>query len=206
MQSARSVLIVDDEEVLLEGLAAAVRGRGHSVKTALNGRQALEILEDSPCDLVVTDLKMPVLDGPSLISEILNNGYGARVIVVTGYATLESAIDCLRKGAVDFLVKPFEVEVFLRSVEKALDGLAPAKPQGGEVDWETLSEEFDLTRRQVATLRALYNSGRSNRDLAEDLCLSLDTVKSHLRTGFHKLGVANRAQFFHRIKNRPGSR
>lgn len=200
--AARRVLIVDDEEALLHSLAAALRERGHKVKTALNGFEALEILQDKTCDLVVTDLRMPGLDGSSLITELLDNGHTSRVIVVTGYATLDGAIDCLRRGAFDFLVKPFETSAFLQSVDRALErpGLPEARPAG--VDWDCLQKEFDLTRRQATTLRALYTTGESNRELAAHLFLSQDTVKSHLRIAFHKLGISNRAQFFRLINDR----
>lgn len=185
------LLVVDDEEPLLLSLAAAARSRGLRADTAGSGLEALERFGGSAYDVVVTDLRMPGLDGLGLLRSIREAGLPTRVIIITGYATLEAAVEGLRLGAVDFLVKPFTVEDFLASVARALRGVAdaPADP-----DWERVGKRYLLTRRQKLVLEAFYSSGKTNRELAESLCLSTHTVKSHLKAAFQKLGVSSRAQ------------
>lgn len=201
----KTVLLVDDERQLVRALARSVRALGHKVTTASDGARALELSRGRHFDLVVTDLRMPALDGASLIARLLEDGFAAPVIVMTGFATLEAAIDCLRKGAVDFLVKPFEVETFQASVTKALTKAAHAAAAIQELDWEALREEYDLTRRQLAMLQAFHETGDSNQVIASRLCLSVETVKSHLRAVFDKLGISNRAQLFRMLGARGGA-
>lgn len=196
---APRVLIVDDEESLLCNLARAARGCGFGVDTAKNGEEAWDRLRRTVYDVVVTDLRMPRMDGPELLDRIHRDRLGTRVVVITGYATLEAAVDCLRKGAVDFLVKPFEVEVFLDSVTRALERPGEGAPAGP--NWAAVAVEFELTPREGVVLECFYRTGKSNRELAEELCLSPHTVKSHLRAAFLKLGVANRAQLLHKLRS-----
>lgn len=79
------------------------------VDTAGDGNRARHLLQQRRSDLVVTDLRLPGMDGPELLANTQNPGLGTRVMLITGHATLDAAVDCLRKGAVDFLVKPFTV-------------------------------------------------------------------------------------------------
>ncbi len=197
-RSPPRILIVDDEQSLLETLARAARARGYDADTARDGAEAWERLTGGRYDVVVTDLRMPGIDGPELMGRMRDAGLGARVVVITGYATLEVAVDCLRKGAVDFLVKPFEVEAFLGSVEKAANRSAP--PEREAPNWREVAERHGLTRRQAVVLQAFYTTGKTNRELAAELCLSHHTVKSHLKAAFLKLGVTSRAQLLKSLR------
>lgn len=195
---APRILIVDDEQTLLESLSRACRAGGYDADTARDGAEAWERLTRGCYDVVVTDIRMPGIDGPELMGRMRDAGLGARVVVITGYATLEVAVDCLRQGAVDFLVKPFQVEAFLGSVEKALRRGAP--PEREAPDWGEVAERHGLTRRQAVVLQAFYATGKTNRELAVDLCLSHHTVKSHLKAAFLKLGVTSRAQLLQSLR------
>lgn len=195
------ILIADDEPELLTSLAAALEDTGRVIDTAADGRQALALIRSSQYDLVVTDLKMPGLDGSTFIARMLEHGAAPAVIVITGYATLEAAIDCLRKGAVDFLVKPFDAETFQRSVKQALQRVSIDRREPVREE-DAPEAEVDLTPRQEAVLNAFCSTGKTNRELARELCLSVDTVKSHLREAFRKLGVKNRAQLAQALQRR----
>ncbi len=182
------VLIADDETPLLTSLATAARARGYDAQTASDGGEALRLLRGEPFDLLVTDLRMPGLDGPSLMATLQEEGIAARVMVITGHATLDAAVDCLRKGAVDFLVKPFEVETFLQAMEKALGGGSRSQRNV----WLLLQERYSLSTRQTEILEGMYATGKTNRELADEFCLSPETIKSHVRAAYEKLGVSNR--------------
>lgn len=192
------LLIADDEVSLLANLTRAAEAEGYSVDTATDGLQAWSLLSRGQYDLLVTDLRMPGLDGPELMGRIVQEGLPVQVIVITGYATLEAAVDCLRKHAVDFLVKPFAVEDLLKRIRVALDK-RPAQATSGP-DWEQLKTRYGLTRRQGEILRLFYAGAQTNRDLADELCLSPDTVKSHLKAAFSKVGVSTRAQLLKRVR------
>ncbi|RMG96829.1 MAG: DNA-binding response regulator [Candidatus Dadabacteria bacterium] len=193
------ILIVDDEADLVETLARAARREGYEVDTALSGAGAWDRLATRPYDAVVTDLRMPGMGGAELMDRIVERGVRTRVVVITGYATLQAAIDCLRKGAVDFLQKPFEVETFLERLAEAL-----AKPlPPGPPNWHEIARRHGLTERERVVVEALYRTGLGNRELADHLCVSPHTVKSQLRSAFRKLGVENRTQFLQRFVAEP---
>lgn len=183
------VLIADDEVALLSNLAKAVRAQGYEAEMVTDGSLALALLREHPYDLLVTDLCMPGVDGPELLGRMREEGIGAEVVVITGHATLDAAVDCLRKGAVDFLVKPFELETFLQSVEKALQR---KRGQAGPQVWKVLEEQYGLSSRQREILERIYATGRTNRELADEFCVSPETVKSHVKMAYEKLGVGNR--------------
>ena len=197
--TAPQILIVDDEGPLLQGLRRAVAAAGLGVDTAGDGQQAWDLLQQRRYDLVVTDLRMPRMDGPELLRRVREAEVPTRVVVITGHASLDAAVDCLRKGAVDFLVKPFEVETFLKSVTRALERPLP-QPVTAEPDWHQVTREFSLTPRQSEVIKAFYLTGRSNRELAKDLCLSPHTIKSHLKVAFLRAGVSSRSQLLQRLR------
>lgn len=116
-----SILLVDDEPELLAVCREALLEQGHNVHVAGNGRQALDFLASQPVSLVVTDLSMPQLDGVGLLRGIVDRHIDTDVIFLTGYGTIENAVECLRMGARDYLLKPFDVRKLLATVGKALD-------------------------------------------------------------------------------------
>ena len=193
------ILIIDDEGPLLHSLRRAVVARGFAVDTAVDGQQAWDRIRQQRYDLVVTDLHMPKLAGPELLRRIHEQEIATRVVVITGHATLDAAVDCLRKGAVDFLVKPFEVETFLESVTRALERPLPPATRI-EPDWDAVNRKLRLTPRQQEVLAAFYGTGRSNRELAKDFSLSPHTIKSHLKVAFLRAGVSTRSQLLQKLR------
>jgi DNA-binding NarL/FixJ family response regulator len=201
--SLGKILIVDDEAMLAESLTLAARAEGFEAESAANGEIAWQMLQSSRYDLVATDLRMPNMDGPKLMDKLASVTPSPMLIVITGYASLEAAVDCLRKGAADFLEKPFEVEEFLEAVRKVM-GRA-GKSTFHEPDWSEVGTLFSLTKRQCEVLRALYHTGKSNKELADDLFLSTNTVKSHLQAAFDKIGVSSRAQLLRKLRELPAT-
>ncbi len=116
------ILLVDDEPGLLEVCRETLEERGVDVFTAVNGLQALKVLESARVDLIVSDLRMSRLDGMGLLRKIKESGLDVDVIFLTGFGTVENAVDCLRLGATDYLLKPFDVKQLLLKIENALRG------------------------------------------------------------------------------------
>lgn len=115
------ILVVDDEEDILKLLSAALGSEGYEVVTAIDGQEGMERFQESEPDLVVTDMKMPGKDGLQLLREIKESGSDIDVIILTGHSDEATAIDCLRNGAYDYLVKPLEdIDVLLTAVERSL--------------------------------------------------------------------------------------
>ena len=102
------VLIVDDEEHICKTLSRHLQYLGYDVDTALSGREALSKLEKKKTDVVISDIMMPVMTGVQLLKTIRSEYPMTRVIMITGYVTLENALACLRAGADTCIFKPIE--------------------------------------------------------------------------------------------------
>jgi len=118
---AERILIIDDEPELLELLKLVIEDKTrHQVVTTTNPRQVPALLEETPFDLVITDLKMPHLGGIELLETIRKTDPGIPVIILTAYGTIESAVEALQKGAFSYVTKPFKIDEILINIEKAL--------------------------------------------------------------------------------------
>ena len=115
------VLLVDDEEEFVETLAQRLEVREFDVTTAFNGADALERLEHEEVDLVVLDLQMPGVDGIAVLRKIKELKPLIEVIMLTGHATIETAIEGMKLGAFDFLIKPTETEELVEKINRAFD-------------------------------------------------------------------------------------
>ena len=115
-----TILVVDDERNIREGLRRALEFDGHAVVTAADGREALSVLASEEIDLVIADLRMPRLSGEQLLKQVAERHPTVRVIILTGHATVEVAVQAMRDGAYDFLEKPVNLERLALLVERAL--------------------------------------------------------------------------------------
>ena len=113
------VLLVDDEEEYVEALAQRLEVREFDVTTAFNGADALERLKDKEIDLVILDLQMPGVDGIAVLRKIKELKPLIEVIMLTGHATVETAIEGMKLGAFDFLIKPTETEELVEKINRA---------------------------------------------------------------------------------------
>jgi len=130
------VLIVDDEKNTRDGLARALK-RSYEVHTAESGAAALEILSDTPVDVMLSDLRMPVMDGMTLMQRALANSPNLVCILLTAYGSVETAVEAMRHGATDFLTKP----VNLKELELVLERVL--RSQRTETENRQLREQLD---------------------------------------------------------------
>ena len=119
-----SILVVDDEEKILKSLGRALRDAGHRVVDTTSAREAQRLLAERSFDLLIVDNVMPETSGLDLIREYVNStpeGDRSQVLMMTAHATVESAIEAMKLGALDYLQKPFEIDELLVVVRRALD-------------------------------------------------------------------------------------
>src|SRR5262245_842228 len=124
MANRGSILLVDDEEKILKALGRALRGAGHEVIETTSPRDAQRLLAERAFDVMLVDNVMPQLNGLDLIREYVAStpeGERAQVLMMTAHATVESAIEAMKLGALDYLQKPFEIDELLVVVRRALD-------------------------------------------------------------------------------------
>jgi DNA-binding NtrC family response regulator len=117
------ILIVDDEPIVGERLKAALVKDGHVVETFVDPAEALARLSETSFDIVVCDIRMGEIDGIEVMTRVLRDAPKTKVIMITGYATLELARESLAKGAFDFIAKPFKLGEIRKTIAKAISAV-----------------------------------------------------------------------------------
>lgn len=115
------VLVVDDEQVIREILSDFLTMEGYQVLTAGDGDEALEIVESQPVNLVISDLKMPRMGGLELLANLRETHSEVVTLIMTGYGTVATAIEAMKRGAFDYVLKPFKVEEVMHTVRRGLE-------------------------------------------------------------------------------------
>ena len=116
-----NILIVDDEQSYRQLLTLVFQSEGNTIRTAMNGRQALEQLESEPADIIISDVKMPDMDGIEMLRAVRETQPDLGVILMTAFASVETAREAFKLGADDFIQKPFDVEELKLIVRKTLE-------------------------------------------------------------------------------------
>jgi two-component system, response regulator FlrC len=130
-----SILVVDDDAAMREAVRRVLVRSGHRATVAASGEEALALLASTPADVVITDLRMPGMSGTDLVREVRRMSPGAFILVMTAFGTVENAVECLRRGASDYILKPFPPEVLERAVARAGEArnVPPAPPGESEI-------------------------------------------------------------------------
>ncbi|MBN1105810.1 MAG: response regulator [Deltaproteobacteria bacterium] len=115
------VLVADDERPIRDGCQRVLTSRGYDVMLAEDGREALDIISRRGVDIVLLDLKMPLMGGEDVLEIVCTRHPDIPVIIITGHGTVDTAVACMKKGAYDFITKPFQVEQFLITVRRAAE-------------------------------------------------------------------------------------
>ncbi len=119
MTDQLNILVIDDEPIVGKRLKPALEKNGYRVEAFTNGKEALEKFDDAEFDIVVTDIRMDEIDGIDVLNSVLAKKPDTKVIIITGYATIEMAREALAKGAFDFISKPFKPNELREVIEKA---------------------------------------------------------------------------------------
>ena len=135
-----TILVVDDERNIRSGLCIAFEDEGYDTLEAADGQEAWNIVNRKSVDLVVTDLRMPVMSGYDLLKKIASSYPTLPVIVLTGHGSIEDAVQAMRDGAVDFFTKPVDLDHLILTVGKALHN-------------RTISEQNTRLKAEIDTLR-----------------------------------------------------
>ena len=179
-----TILIVDDEPDIRQILSFALAAEGYSVRTAENGRDALQLFHDHPAALVLTDIRMPVMDGMAMAQAIRKTHEETEIIILTGHATVENAVEALKTiGAGDFLTKPLDdMDHLLLSVANALERRR-LRARNQELLDELAAHRDNLEREVAQRTEALRREIRDHQRTAEAL-----------RTAKEAAEAANRAK------------
>jgi len=127
MENKLSIMIIDDENIVGKRLQPALEKRGDTIETFVDSREALKRFDEQNFDIVVTDIRMDNIDGIEVLEHITSRNKRTKVIMITGYATVEVAREALAKGAFDFIAKPFKPNDLRSIIERAAQELSTEK-------------------------------------------------------------------------------
>lgn len=165
-KDALRILVADDERPIRDGCERVLTGRGFKVLGAENGQAAIDILEKEDISILLLDLKMPVMGGEEVLEYTGTKYPDIPVIIITGHGTVDTAVECMKKGAYDFITKPFQIEQFLATINRAA---------------EKRKLEQKTSRLQKENIRNLY-----------DLNLEKSRLKTVINTMANGVIVTNR--------------
>ena len=115
------ILIVDDERSIRNSLKEILDDEGYDVDVAENGQQGVEMVEKEKYDVIFCDIKMPVMDGVETLAKLTSMGIDSAVVMISGHADVATAVDCIKKGAFDFIEKPLDLNRILITIKNAKD-------------------------------------------------------------------------------------
>ncbi len=119
-ESKGSILVIDDEKITLRNLMHILKKSGYVTTGTQSGKKALRLIDEKEFDIVITDLKMPKVDGQTILKRVKERYPETEVIMITGYASVESAIECMKSGAYTYIVKPFKIDEVRKIISQAI--------------------------------------------------------------------------------------
>lgn len=175
------ILIIDDDRDMQLVLSDIVRSEGYEAIVAGNGRQALKELSIHSPDLVLLDIRLPGMNGMSVLEEIKRIDKNLIVIMLTGYGDIKQAVKAMKLGAFDYITKPFDNDVIIENINNALN----ARHRGSD----DLSSAISIREKEVL---AWLKKGKSSWDIAVILGISERTVNYHVKNIMQKLNAVSR--------------
>lgn len=154
----KNILVVDDDYHMRAALVEALTTAGYSVDAAEDGKAALDVVKNSSFDLVVTDVKMPRINGMDLLGHLKREYLSLPVIVMTAYATIEHAVNAIKEGAFDYIQKPFDTGTLYQVVQRAL-GLDSGKIVCASKTMKELLQKAQQVAKSNATVFIMGESG-----------------------------------------------
>ena len=186
-ESERHVFVVDDDESVRTSLATLLESDGYSVESFASAAEFLTRAPNVGPACLVLDVRLPGLDGLALQRQLTERGRIEQIVFITGYGNIPMGIQAMKRGAVDFLPKPFEAHALLNAVAQAIARSADSWRERHEVA-QVRARIATLTPREFEVFR-LVITGLLNKQIAFELGAALRTIKTHRGRVMHKLGV-----------------
>jgi two-component system, LuxR family, response regulator TtrR len=187
------VYVVDDDDAVRDSMRWLLEGNSFSVRCFADAESLLRTLpqERQPVCLVL-DVRMPGMSGIELHEKLLSQSVQVPVIFVTGHGDVPMAVESMKRGAVDFLEKPFNDVELCSLIDKALQTAAKSSDESGALQRaQNVYEKLSTREREVL---ALIVKGRLNKQIADDLSISIKTVEAHRANIMDKMAARNMAE------------
>ncbi|CAM3593264.1 response regulator [Marinicrinis lubricantis] len=196
------VLIVDDHLVVLRGLRFFLQTQPgiDIVGQALNGLEALQMVEQLKPEVVLMDIRMPVMDGIEATKRITEHFPDVKVIILTSFSDQDLVLPALKAGAAAYQLKDVKPEVLSETIKAAIDGNRTLHPEVtnqlvSHVTFEPAAEsDISILTAKEREVLELITEGRSNKEIAQQLLIAEKTVKTHVTHIFAKINVQDRTQ------------
>lgn len=170
-----TVFVVDDDEAARESLVFLLRSEGITSRSYASAADFLGQLSEDHQGCIITDIRMPGMDGIALVEHLREIGCRIPVVVITGHGDVELAVQAMKAGVTDFIEKPFESDVILRAVRRALE--ITHQSHAHETHKQAIKRRMEtLTSREMQVFEGV-TEGRSNKELALSLAISPRTVE-----------------------------
>jgi FixJ family two-component response regulator len=186
-ESQQHVFVVDDDKSVRTSLATLLESDGYSVESFASAAEFLTRAPNVGPACLVLDVRLPGLDGLALQRQLTERGRIEQIVFITGYGNIPMGIQAMKRGAVDFLPKPFEDHALLNAVAQAIARSADSCRERHEVA-QVRARIATLTPREFEVFR-LVITGLLNKQIAFELGAALRTIKTHRGRVMHKLGV-----------------
>jgi FixJ family two-component response regulator len=173
---SQHIFFVDDEPAVCRSVSQTLRRYGYKVDCFHDAEQCLQLLQMQRCDLLITDVRMPKMDGIELVRRAKCIAPWMPILVITGFGDIPMAVRAVKAGATEFIEKPLQKQSFLETVQAAIKQQDPSNLLKGK----------SLTEKEVAVLRLILQ-GNNNREIAQILHRSIRTIEDHRRHIMRKL-------------------
>jgi len=193
-----SVLLIDDEEIILDTLGNDLKDNGYNVFTCNSGETGIDLFKQHSPDLVLVDLLMPGIGGIDVAKAVIEFKPDVKVIVLTGYGTLDSAIEALRLGVSDFLIKPCDRKVLSRKISKHLEDDNSWKFKTALDKAICKLGDYKLTARELEICKMLL-IGKTREEISATLFISKNTVDTHVKNIYKKLKVCSFSKLLEKL-------
>ena len=180
MRNGHQIFFVDDDPQICELVAGVVRRHNWHITCFANAEDCLGRLKDRSCDLLITDLRLPGMDGIELLEEAKKTAPWVRVVLVTGFGDIQTAVKVMKLGADDFLEKPLRTKMLVSSIKSVFNGNHGNDPLRGN----------PLSVAEQRVLNLLLR-GMNNAEIAAALSRSRGTIEVHRKHIMRKLGAKN---------------
>lgn len=174
------VYVVDDDAALRDSLRWLLESAGHRVATCASAEAFLATYAAEQGGCLLLDIRMPGMSGLELQDELKRRGHAIPIVFITGHGDVPMAVNAVKKGAFEFIEKPFNAQALLVSIDHALDINAEARRAAARFG--------RLTKREREVMERII-AGKRNKDIAAELSLSIKTVEAHRAAVMWKMGV-----------------
>lgn len=186
-----AIALVDDDAAVLDSLRMTLVNRGMQVE-CFSSAEAFLARAEAPWDCIVSDVRMPGLSGLELQDELHRRGAVSPLILITGHGDVAMAVQAIKAGAFEFIEKPFDHELLLDAIHRAVESRNRERTDQEKVaEWAARARELSLRQRQVM---ALVAAGLSNKEIALELGLSPRTVENYRAWVMERMGAKNLAE------------